>query len=338
MSDSLHGAAQLNTPYFRWIVGLGIGLAFLHLVLAITWGQGQELAAMPWYAVVLDSITMVAAIAVAVLAFGRYQVSRVPTPFWEGVAFTAFTLFALFDSLTAPGTMPSGSGLLTDLPGTSSWFWHLMFSALGLFLICAVLLPWPRYGDIVDRWWVQLVVLGVAVMILGCWLILAFQSVLPPLIVDGAWTQLNRDWSIAILGVFTAGTVLSAHRLRRTDSLPLASLTTCLLLLTFAMVTDLAGTRLYDVWWYWRRILFAAAFLVMLFGLLLEYVQLYRREHDRTNELAALQRVASALMCEVELTRVADVIVDQCMRVLPIDAAEVWSAASIRRELDLLNS
>src|SRR6185437_3421903 len=82
---------------------------------------------------------------------------------------------------------------------------------------------------------------------------------------------------------------------------------------------------------------FALAMSVMLFGLLLEYIRLHRRERDRTKELSALQSLSSALMHETSLTSVADVIVDQSFQVLDVDAAEVWSADPVRRELTMLS-
>lgn len=336
-SGSHRGASQLKTPFLRWIVGVAICLTILHLVLVYSWGRGHVLTVLPWDAVVMDSVTIVAALAVAVLAFGRFQVSPEPTPFWVGAAFSAFALFALFDSLTAPGTLPNGDGLLANLPSTSSWFWHLMLTALGLFLVFAAILPWPQSRLIAGRPWPLVAMMGGLAILLLSGLILAYQDSLPLLVVGSSWTPLNHAWSIVILLLFGAATVLAASRLQRASNLPCASLTLCLLFLTFAMVTDLIGTQLYDVWWYWRRILFALAMSVMLFGLLLEYIQLHRRERDRTKELWALQSVSSALMHETSLTSVADVIIDQSFQVLNVDAAEVWAADPVRRELTMLS-
>src|SRR5262249_50311744 len=155
----------------------------------------------------------------------------------------------------------------------------------GISLVCALALPWPRSRRIRGRWWPIVVMMGGLAILLVSGLILAFQASLPLLLVDGAWTAPNEIWSFGILVTFALGTVLAARELRRTNTLPCASLTLCLLFLTFALMTDLIGTRLYDVWWYWRRILFALAMSAMLFGLLLEYIQLHRRELDRTREL-----------------------------------------------------
>ncbi|MHB1159633.1 MAG: ATP-binding protein [Chloroflexota bacterium] len=281
-----------NDPLLRWLVGTAVGLAVLHGVLALIWGRGQVIAALPWYSPMMNSLVALAGLSIAFLSFGRYRVLREPAPFWIGVAFAGFAVFAVFYVLSLPGLLPGERGLIAHQLNTASWFWHLQFSAPAVFLLASVLVSWPRGGAAGERWWLWLVVAGVAVSVLTGWLLVALESSLPLLVAEGAWTPLNAGWDSVLLLAFAAGTVLAARRYLRTGDLLFGYLAFTQLFLAFAMLTVVVGLKFYDQWWYWQRVLWVAGFTVMLFGLLSEYVGLYRRERDRTRELELLQMEA----------------------------------------------
>jgi signal transduction histidine kinase len=328
---------QLNTSSVRWLAGFVIGLAIVHFALYHRWGPGYIPFILPGYAVVMNSITTVIALAIALLAFGRYHVTRDPAAFWNGVALGSYALFSVFDSLTAPGVLPGGGSVVGHQVGLSSWFWHLMFTALGAFTICRMLVAWPWPGTFAERWWLRLVVAGALVVVVMSVLLIAFQDQLPALLTaDGHWTPLNRVWNVVTLVLFITAALLMIRQLSPGHRWISNYFVVAALLLTFALTTDLIGTRVYDTWWYWRRVLFVAAFAIALVGALTEYVALFTRERDRTNELLALQSIGSVLMHEVELAGAAQVIVDQIVQVLHVDVAELWLRDLTRPELTLV--
>jgi signal transduction histidine kinase len=327
-----------NTSIYPWLIGTTAGLTALHLVLLLLWGPGFIPVILPWYAVVVDSFSILAAVVIAFVAFGRYQVLRDPPPFWIGVAFTGFTLFAIFDILTAPGLLPDRGSILTNFGGTSSWFWHLMLSALAFGLMAAALVRWPHAGVAGEYWWLRLVIVGVVIASVLSWLLIIFERRLPLLLVNEYFTPLNMGWGYALLIAFSLGTALSARAYYVSGSSLFGYLAITQLVLAFAMLSDIFGTRLYDVWWYWRRILWIGGFLVMLFGLLAEYVELYRHERARTHQLEALQGMTDALVREMELSGVAKVIIERSREVLGVDAVAVWLVDSWPPNLNLVAS
>lgn len=279
----------------RWLVGVALGLTALHAILVILWGTGQPVAVLPWYVPMMHSFAALAALGIAFLAFGRYRVLREPASFWTGTAFVAFALLAPFYVLSWPGLLPDDRGLIAELPNTSGWLLALKFSALALFLLVAPLAPWPRAGVTREGWWFWPVIAEaitvVAIASIG-WLAVAFEQSLPLLVVDGVFTPLFIGWFFALLVAFAAGALLSIRRYRQTGDSLLGYAAITQLALAFYVLTSIIGGQRYDTWWYWRRILMIGGFSAMLFGMLSEYVALYRREQKESNRLRVLVNTA----------------------------------------------
>ncbi|MGE5618335.1 MAG: ATP-binding protein [Sphingomonadaceae bacterium] len=286
------GSRTSDYPLLRWLAGTAVGLAVLHVALILLWGRGQVIAALPWYSPMMNGLVALAGISIAFLSFGRYRVLRDLAPFWIGVAFTGFAVFAVFYVLSLPGLLPGGGSLIGHHLNTASWFWHLQFSVQAIFLLVSTLVSWPRASAAGERWWLWLVVAGVTVGAAVGWLLVDLEPSLPVLVADGAWTPLNTSWDFALLLAFAAGAVLSARRYRRTGDLLFGYVAFTQLFLAFTMLTVIVGQRFYDQWWYWQRILWLAGFSMMLFGLLAEYVGLYRSELERSRELELLRQEA----------------------------------------------
>ena len=288
----------------RWLIGVAVGLAALYGALALVWGPGPLIAVFPWYVPMMHSFAALAALSVSFLSAGRYQVLREPSALWIGGAFGAFAILSLFYVLSWPGLVSEERGLIAQLPDTAAWLWTLRFSALATLLLAAVLLPWPEAGTPWERWWLWLGVAGlVAVTLIGS-LLVVFERFLPLLVVDGAWTPLQVAWLYALLVAFAAGSVLSAHRYRQTGNSLLGYVAMVQLLLAFGILTAVIGGKHYDLWWYGQRLLMVGGFSVLLFGLLSEYVGLYRRERyyarvaeERAAQLAAtIESMADAVI------------------------------------------
>ena len=292
MADPLPSSRQSNDLLLCWLIGLAVGLAVLHGVLVLLWGPGPVMTVLPWYVPATHSFVALAVLSIAFLAFGRYEVLREPALFWVGMAFAAFGVFASFYVLSWPGLLPGERSLMAQPYNTASWFWHLQFSALAVLLLAALFSRRPRAEAAAGRRWLRLIVAGLAIIISIGWLSMALEQFLPLLVVDRAWTPLNTGWIYVLLVAFAVGSVLWSWRYRQTGDLLFGYVASAELILTFAMLTGIIGGSLYSAWWYWQRILWIAAFSVMLFGLLSEYVGLYRRERDKTRELEALQRAA----------------------------------------------
>lgn len=83
--------------------------------------------------------------------------------------------------------------------------------------------------------------------------------------------------------------MLSTRRCRQTGDTLVGYVALTQLVIAFVTLSTLIGGERYDPWWYLQRILLVGGFSAMLFGMLSEYVGLYRREREKTLGLETLQ-------------------------------------------------
>lgn len=307
----------------RCIIGLAVCLGMLFGILAYIWDPAGSVAAFPWYVPMVDGFGGLAAFSVAFLALGRYQVRREPSYLWIATAFGAYAILALFYVLSWPGLLSNERGILSSLPSTSAWLRTLKFSALAGFLLGAVLVRRPRAATPVTQR-KPLVALAAALLVASVgWLSLVYERLLPPMMVDSRWTPVQVGWLSALLATFAAGTVLSARRHRQTHDPIFAYMSIAQLVLAFAMLSAVIGGARYDQWWYLQRMMWIAAFSVMLFGLLHDFAGLYRREAERTRELEALQQVTDPILATQGLEPLLHSLLERATAVVGANSAAI---------------
>ena len=284
MANKDRSPRWVDDPLLRWIVGVAIGLTVFTVALFLYWGPGPVIIALPWFVPAVHSFVALAAVSIAFLSFERYQVLRQPAPFWIGAAFSLFTVFVVLYVLSFPGLLPDGRGLISQMTNTMGWFYHLQFSALAIFLLAAVFARWPREGAAGERWWFWLVLAGMVASVLVGWLSLVYEPLLPLLVVGLSFTSLTLAWNCLLVVAFLVTAALSAHRYQQTRDSLFGYVALAELQFGFAVLTSVIGGRFYDLWWYWQRPLWIGGVSVLLFGLLSEYVGLYRRERESLEE------------------------------------------------------
>ena len=273
---------------FRAIIGTALLLGMLFVGLIVYWGAGPVLFETPWYIPTMHSFAGLAALSIAFLALGRYQVLRDPAAYWIGLAFAAFGLESVFFILTWPGLLPGGRGLIAQLPNTSGWIALLELSSLNIFLLAALLGRWPGEQALTGRRWLGSVVAWLLLITLLASLGVVFEQELPLLVgPQGNLTLLLLSWDWLFMLLFAGGAVLSTRRYQRSGDTLLGYVALTQLVLAFVVLTALIGARRYDLWYYLSRLLLVGGFLMMMFGLLSEYVQLFRGERDKIRELHA---------------------------------------------------
>jgi len=272
-------------PLLLVILGTAIILTGLTVMMYLEWGTGQPLGDTPWYIPVMHGMTGLAAFSVAFLSLGRYPVLRDPASYWIGMGFTAFGIQTIFFILTWPGLLPGGQAIIAHLPNTSGWIAVFELTVLSIFLLLAVVSRWPgnvnRRESLPGRTWLWTAFIWFAAVILTCTFLVILERYLP-LLVDptGKLTSLLLSADRVFLLLFVLGAIISAHRYHQTGDALLGHVTITQMALAFVVLTAIIGAKRYDIWYYLSRIILVGGFLILMFGLLSEYVRLFRREHE----------------------------------------------------------
>lgn len=304
MARDVATRGQGDTLY-RAIIGTALVLAMALAVIMLFPATRVTLAAIPSFVVMTHGFIILAASCIAFLALGRHRVLRDPASYWTGIAFAVLAVVSTIYVLAWPGLRPQGQPLIGHLPGTSAWITELMQLCFGLLIIAAATLGWPgpqaltgrRWGWSVAGWLSLAAVLGA--------LVVAFEEYLPQMIgPGGVFTPLSVGVEYLDLLAMAAAAALSARHYRRSGDTLYAYTALALTTWTFGWAASLAGGERYAAPWYLGRFFLIGGCLVVLFGLLWEYVALYRREQEATQ---AAERRAS------ELEAVVDSIADGVM-------------------------
>ncbi len=270
---------------FHAIIAETILLALLFVILYLRFGTAPVIGQAPWFIVMMQSFAGLAAFSVGFLALGRHRVLREPVSYWIGIGFTSFGVLSIFLVLSWPGLLSGTRGLIAYLPNTSAWMLVWELSTLGSILVAANLLRWPGERALAGGRWLG----SVAGWLGGITLIASLTAVLErylPALVEprGHLTALMLSLNWAFLSLFTAGTILSTRQFRLTGNTLLGYVAISQVAVAFVVIAALIGQERYDVWYYSSQVLQVVGFLAMLFGLLSEYVQLFRREREKTVE------------------------------------------------------
>ena len=277
-------------PLLVAILGTAIGLALLILGLALFWGSGPIRAELPWYIPLISAFVALTTLSIAYLALGRYHVLRDPLSFWVGYGFATYGIGQIFYALTWPGLLPGGASVLGRLPNTSAWIALVDLTLLITFLVAAIFMRWPgKQSFASNRSWVWGLVAWLSFVILAFRLLISGESYLPVFILaEGRYAPPMRAWVDVLLVAFAAGCVLSIGYYQRSGDKLAGFLAFPQMALVFISMMVLIGGRRYDLWWYVQRVILVGGYLMVLFGLLSEYVRLLRRENEGWQLLEAI--------------------------------------------------
>ncbi|MBI2952808.1 MAG: PAS domain S-box protein [Chloroflexi bacterium] len=279
-----------------------ISVLLIESLLLITMGRGPVLFRLPWVEITVQFFVVIAALGIAYFCVGRYRVLGEPGTLWVGLAFWAYAIFGLAYFLVIKGTVDGGA-ILNVPPNAADWPFHYKKTALAVLLAVAALARWPRGMDRNQRY---PPILFSAIGLL-CMLILALTFALgdamPSLVAEGRFTLLNQGWTAAIAAVFALGALLSLRCYRRAGEVVVGYAATVQIVLAIRLASDVFGGQLYDVIWYFNRVLLVGSFCSMLLVLLAGHVELLRRQQQLS---AVAQARASRL--QVTLDSMADAV------------------------------
>jgi hypothetical protein len=271
------------------ILGTAVILTGLVVGMYLSRGSGRVLGVIPWFIPVMQGLSGLAGFSVAFLALGRYPVLREAHSYWIGVGFAAFGIEAGFFLLAWPGFLPVAADVQDRLQNVTGWIALLEQATLSLALLAAVLARWPGWQagklraqePLPGRRWLWTVAAWLAGITFICLLFWVFEPFFP-LLIDpkGFLSPLARILSGIFLGPSLLGAVLSTQRYRRTGDQLVGYVALAQIAVTFVILKVVIGGKRYDLWFYLRQLILAAGFLTMMFGLLTEYVRLFRRERE----------------------------------------------------------
>lgn len=276
-------------PLFLRIIGTAIMMAIVIGVLYAYWGHGPVVAEIPWLIPVANVFTVLTVFMIAFLAIGRHQVLREPSSYWVGIAYAGLGIGVVFFILAFPGLLPEGRAILARLPSTPSWIGFMAQTVFIVFLLVAIFIRWPERQALAGRRWLWFTLAWLALFILINIVSLAYEEYLPLLIgPGGSFTPLNLAWqwiSNAFLAVIA---ILATRNYLRSRDVLMGYVAINFVMLFFATVTAIIGARRYDLWWILFRVLTASGYMIILVGLLSEYVRLFRRENEGRLMLEAI--------------------------------------------------
>jgi PAS domain-containing protein len=249
--------------------------------MAIFLGSGSVIAEIPWAIPMVAAFVAQTGLCVAFLALGRFQVLRDPLSFWAGLGFASLSVGHIFHVLAWPGLLPGKRSVIARLPNTPALITDLNLTLFGGFLLAAVLLPWPGKQALAGRRWLGVVAIWLFIVTLTFSLLVSFEQDLPVLVdPDGTFTPLALGLAAFPLLLFAAGSLLSTRPYLRSGDALAGYVAIAQTALVFIILIALLGGKRYDLWWYLQRMIVICVYLIIMFGLLSEYVRLLRRERE----------------------------------------------------------
>jgi PAS domain S-box-containing protein len=276
-------------PLLIAILSTAFFLAALVFGTAVIWGTGPVLVTAPWYIPLVSSFAALTTLLIGYISLGRYQVLRDPVSFWVGSGFAVYGIGQIFGGLSWPGLLPNGSSILGNLSSTSAWIGLVNLTFLEVFLLAAVLSPWPSQLSLPGNQWLKPVFTFLLIAVAAFSLLILVERRLPVLVDErGFFTLLQQVWLAVLLCVIVVSSIYSILYYQRSGDKLVGFITFPQMVLIFSCMMALIGGRRYDLAWYLQRVILVGGHLVVLIGLLSEYIKLLKRESEGRRMLEAI--------------------------------------------------
>lgn len=288
-------------PLLCGIIGLTVCLAAIQISWLIHGGYSQPLG--PQFFPLVSAVMLTATLTVSVLsliigtflAFGRYRALGDATSWWIGMGLAAFSLAMIFRVLSFP-FVPGGKALIGQSPNSAAWLVMFASTVLATCLLAANMqsrgVPTVKLRLPVAVWLSLAAILYFAFIVLG--------DRLPTLVAStGAFTPLQlgwQSWNVILLG---SGAVVATRRYLLLGDLLPAYVGFSLVTLAFAHLWSASGGNRYSAISAAAGFLLPGGYLVMVFGLLSDYISLLSRERQKSGELRTRSTELTAILREI---------------------------------------
>jgi len=292
-----------TTDQFIKLIILTIAiLGILHVGLAFFNGSKLVLAEIPMFVPMLFGFEVVAAFCIIVMALGRNRVLHDPLSYWIAIAFINLLIGNIFVILTWPGLLANGLAIIESiLPGTSPWLVSNEYFLMGCFLLVAAVSPWPgiKFGQNKRHWIISLVGWIVLLTIPNI-LIMVLQDHLPVMLSGETFVfSVRTITTCGVLFLFATAVFLLLRYYARTRDNLAGFIAMGGSLMIFVIIEQLMFNQRYAVMWYASRLIGMATFLIIMFGLLREYILMYKKEREKRQQLLESERKINELLTSI---------------------------------------
>ncbi|MBU5613661.1 PAS domain-containing sensor histidine kinase [Geomonas azotofigens] len=279
MTHGRHIIHHPDRPLYAVIVVVAASLGLLNVAVYF-FSPPTRFEVVLWYLPTVHAFVALCSFCVAFLALGRHQVLRHPAPFWIAIAYLAQSIFSIFRLLVFP-TLPGNRGIIETLPSASPWLVNLQMATLATCVIISPFTPVPR-----DRRaaWI-LAATAVAAVFLAAVAVVKLDRSLPVMVVAGRFTEAEVALLLFLAAMLFASAVVATATYLDTGDRLFAYTALSQLAATSSVAMNALGANWFNLPFYLGRNIVVIGALVMLFGLLSDYVQLARREQEKSREL-----------------------------------------------------
>jgi PAS domain S-box-containing protein len=172
------------------------------------------------------------------------------------------------------------------LPGTAAWIIDIAQISFAVLLILGVTVRWPRDRALMGLNWAWSVVSWLLLAILTSVLLIAYEQRLPSMLgPNGTLTLLLIVFAVVTTVLYATGAVTFTRYYIRSRNVLAAYIALDLILLTYNTLGIAMTSRRYALMWYTSRILAIVGGIIVMFGVLWQYVRLYQKEQEKSREL-----------------------------------------------------
>jgi PAS domain S-box-containing protein len=278
-NTSRAGKRREPDQMLRGIFVTAAGLAILYIGVMISGKSAPWIGEASWFVPMVGIFIALTSLSIAMLALGRFQVQHDALSFWVGLAFAIVAIGQVFFILAWPGLLSDGRAFMARLPNTSAVISNLVLTLQSVLLLVAVLSNTPvrRMG----RRGLGMAAIWIVFSIAAFTLLFYVEDYLPPLILpDGSYSLYLYGWATILVGVFGIGTIVSIVRYHRTGDRLAGYVAFSQLVILFVVLMILVSVKRYDLWWYIQRLVLIFGNLIVLIGLLRDYVNLFREVQE----------------------------------------------------------
>jgi PAS domain S-box-containing protein len=270
------------------IVATAVCLSLLVLTI-LFFAPNLRLVEVPSFVPVVHTFSALSFLCIAFMALGRHRVLRDTVSYWLGITACTATILTIFFVLSWPGLRTNGDPLVLGFAGSEMWSLMILKLLLAVMLILTVTVRWPGSNSLRGSAWSVSVVAVIAFTIALGAIVATRSEYLPPLYTHtGKATALHLALEALCVILFLVAAVAGFLRYYASRDKLTGYITLMALAMVFASGARLNVVEQYAFMWYLGRLVEALGSLTVLFGLLWEYVWLYRSEQEKGRELGAV--------------------------------------------------